>query len=231
MGRCESSFIHLPDLGAKLYNLLMSGKGAILQYREIAQRLVAATRGGRWLDIGTGPGRLLAEIHKLDSEIELFGLDIAASMVELAGNNLRGINADLRLGNIRSTDYDDDFFDLVTCSGSFYLWDEPEEGLAEIFRILKPSASAYLFESHRNYNKSEFNRALKQNLAEKNLLRKMISPFFLRKQLRMTYTHEEVEAIVKRTHFDGSYRITPISLAGLPVWLEIKLTKQIKIGE
>ncbi len=91
----------------------------------------------RLLDVGTGPARLLLEVHRLNPHIALFGLDISHAMVELATKNLSGMNAQIRLGNIRATHYDSDFFDFVTCSGSFYLWDNAVEGLEETYRILR----------------------------------------------------------------------------------------------
>lgn len=58
-------------------------------------------------------------------------------MIEVARRNLAGINVDLRAQNIWQTDYDNDYFDIVTCTGSLCLWDNPAAGIEEIFRILK----------------------------------------------------------------------------------------------
>ncbi len=223
--RGQDSFVHMPGFAAGLYGSLTRTKAIQRQHREIARDLVSRIEGGRLLDIGTGPGKLLFEVHQLAPQVELFGLDISAAMVGLAGKNLSGIRADLRQGDIRKTDYEENFFDLVTCTGSFYLWDEPEKGLDEIFRILKRGRSAYLFETHRDFNEPEVQAALKANLKEENLLRKLVTPVFLMKQLRMTYSTSEIEQIVNRTRFSESFAVGKITLAGLPAWLRIKLTK------
>jgi SAM-dependent methyltransferase len=146
-------------------------------------------------------------------------------MVQVAHKNLAGIPADLCQGNIRHTDYESDWFDLVTCTGSFYLWDCPEEGLQEIYRILRPGRSAYLFDTRRDFDEDEFRRALQVNLRQENLLRRLITPYLLRKQLRMAYRVDEIAEIVKRTWFATCFAIDKITLAGLPVWLRITLTK------
>jgi ubiquinone/menaquinone biosynthesis C-methylase UbiE len=226
VSRGEGSFVNLPRFGASLYDSLTRTRPIEVQFKEVGQYLTFKIRGGRLLDIGTGPGRLLFEIHRLNPDIELFGLDISDSMVQLAKKNLSGIRADLRQGNIRNTNYKSNFFDAVTCTGSFYLWDHPEECLEEIHRILKENQSAYLFETYRDFDNGEFRRALKANLQKENIFRKLITPFFLEKQLKMAYRTDEVTEIVRNTSFADTYTVDKINLSGLPIWLRIALMKK-----
>lgn len=225
--RGEASFINLPRLGASLYDRMTQSRAIKAQFREIAQDLVSRVSHGRLLDIGTGPGRLLVEIHKMNSGIELFGLDVSDSMIEEARKNLMVIKADLRQGNIRSTSYESDFFDIVTCTGSFYLWEYPEECLEEIFRILKEGQSACLYETYKDFDSIELKKALRANLKNERLLLRLITPFFLKKQLRMTYKSDEVVDIIEHTRFAGNYKLDKIILAGLPIWMRIELRKKI----
>lgn len=223
--RGQESFVDLPGFAAKLYNSLTQTRNIEHQHQEIASDLVSRIEYGRLLDIGPGPGRLLSEIHQLNPRIDLFGLDISEAMIQFARQNLAGIRVNLCRGDIRHTDYEDDFFDIVTCTGSFYLWDNPEEGLKEIFRILKESRSAYLFETYQDFNETDVREALKNNLKGESLVRRLIAPFFLMRQFRMTYRISEVEEIIKRTCFTNSYTIEKVILGGLPAWLRIELTK------
>lgn len=224
--RGEDGFTNLPPFGARLYNSLTRTRAIEIQVKEIAQELVSRIDHGRLLDIGTGPGRLLLEIHSLNRNIELFGLDISEAMVQQAAQNLAGIKADLRQGNIRQTDYDSNFFDLVTCTGSFYLWDQPEDCLEEIHRILKVGQAAFLFETYRDYDDDEFRKALRTNLQKETLFRRLLTPLFLKKQLKMTYRIDQVAEIVGHTSFAKSYMLEKIILAGLPIWLRIKLPRK-----
>ena len=223
--RGEDSFVSLPGFAARLYDNLVRTKAIECQHRDIAQDLVSNIEAGRLLDIGFGPGRLLLEIHRLNSRIELYGLDISEAMIELAKENLAGLVVDLRRGSIRHTDYDDDFFDIVTCTGSFYLWNDPIASLEEIYRILKSGRSAYLFETYKDFSKAEVQRALKANLREENLARRLITPVFLRRQLKMAYQTSEIAGIIKRTDFASSYSLEKIMLGGLPAWVRVRLTK------
>ncbi|MFX0093108.1 MAG: class I SAM-dependent methyltransferase [Candidatus Hodarchaeota archaeon] len=224
--RGEGQFINLPRFGARLYDKLTQVHAVQTQFKEIAQDLISNLHEGRLLDIGTGPGKLLAEINQLNSNIDLFGLDISESMVQQAKKNLVDIKVDLRQGNIQHTDYPDDFFDVISCTGSFYLWNSPETCLEEIHRILKHGCSAYLFETYKDYNPDDFTKALRANLQRENRLSKFLVPFFLKKQLRMTYQINEFSEIFERTKFVKSFTVDKITLAGLPIWLRIKLTKQ-----
>ena len=223
--RGERDFSHLPGFAARLYELLTKTHAMQLQYQDIAQRLMRYIQKGRLLDIGTGPGYLLREVHNLDPEIELFGLDISDAMVALARKNLSDLSADIRLGNIQKTDYEDEYFDLVTCTGSFYLWDVPVAGLNEIYRILKSGCEAVLIESYRNYDKAALKQALRKNLQGESLLRRIVSPLFLEKQLRMTYTVEETTQIIRQTRFASMFDIKKVVIANVPVWMCITLSK------
>lgn len=224
--RGQRSFADFPHFAAKLYDSLTRTRAIERQCREIAADLASRIDRGRILDVGAGPGRLLAELRRLNPAFELYGLDISTSMVELAQRRLAGLGIDLRLGEIAHSGYDGDFFDLVTCTGSFYLWDSPRQCLDEVFRILKPGCSAYLFESFRDCDRAEVRQAIKANLRAENPLRRLIAPRLFLKQLGMTYRTEEVAAILQQTRFAHSYAIDPIPLVNVPAWLRIRLTKQ-----
>jgi ubiquinone/menaquinone biosynthesis C-methylase UbiE len=225
--RGEKHYITMPSFAARLYDNLTSVRGVNKGFEEISSFIENDLKQGKLLDIGTGPGRLLYEINKRNPKIELCGLDISASMLDVARQNLQNIkNVDLRIGNILKTEYQADYFDCIVSSGSFYNWDKPIEGLNEIFRILKSGRTAYIFESHRDYNKELFDSRLKINLKGYNLLRRILSKYFLKRQLRMTYTLKEFDEILKQTDFLKSYNIKQIELGNLPIYVRLELKKQ-----
>jgi SAM-dependent methyltransferase len=223
--RGESHFVRLPGFGARLYDRFLSVEPIQSRIPEIAHDLVSRTESGKLLDAGTGPGRLLMEINRLNPGLELFGLDISASMIKVARNNLQNIPADLRVGSIRHTDYENDFFTAVVSVGSFYLWDYPEESLEEISRILQKGKSAYLFEVYKDINETEYRGALRKNLRQLDWVRRLVGPVALRKSLNMSYRTEEFIRIIESTSFAGSYTIEKIELSGLPMWARITLKK------
>jgi ubiquinone/menaquinone biosynthesis C-methylase UbiE len=223
--RGESYFIGLPRFGAWLYDRFLFVEPIQARIEEIAHDLVSRTEGGKLLDVGTGPGRLLIELKRLNPDLELFGLDISASMIKVARNNLRYMRANLRVGSIRHTDYESNFFTAVTSVGSFYLWDYPEESLEEVFRILKKGKSAYLFEVYKDINETEYRNALRKNLRQLDWVRRLVGPFAVRKSLQMSYRTEDFVRLIEKTSFAGSYTIEKIKLSGIPMWARITLKK------
>ena len=226
-GISETHFLHMPHCPAWLYDWFMRMKPTATQTQDVAQDMVSRIGCGRLLDIGTGHGRLLFEIHRLNPTLELFGLDISPAMIAVAKKNLKDISSDLRQGRSEHTDYPDDVFDLVTCTGSLYLWDYPEEGLEEIFRILKPGRSAYLFEVYKDVDPDAFQSALRAHLRELDPIRRLLGPYALRKALRIAYRMDEYVAMIKSTSFVYSFTIEKIQLASVPMWLRIVLTKTL----
>ncbi len=224
--RGEKSFIKLPKFAAKFYDKMMQLEPMKIQRSQIAELLLPLINEGTFLDIGTGHGRLLIEINKLNPRIELFGLDISEKMINLAKTNLKNIKANLQQGNIVSTNYENSYFDLITCTGSFYLWNAPIEGLNEIHRILKPNKTAILFESHKEYDESILKEEIKKNLSNEGFFNRKLVPYFLKKQLKMTYEITELEDLLNKSLFENNFSINKITLANLPIWLKIELNKE-----
>ncbi|MFX1570142.1 MAG: class I SAM-dependent methyltransferase [Promethearchaeota archaeon] len=223
--RGETSFSKLPKFAAKMYNKMMQLTPLKHQRNQIAKDLLDHIDEGRLLDIGTGHGMLLLEIHKINPNIELYGYDISEQMINIAKDNLKDINVNLEQGNIKDTTFKNDFFDMVTCTGSFYLWNNPIDSINEIHRILKPGRSCLFFESDKDYNKKELKEGLKSNLQNESFFNRKIVPYFLKKQLKMTYPIEKLREIIGKSLFNTHYSINKISLANLPIWLKIELKK------
>jgi ubiquinone/menaquinone biosynthesis C-methylase UbiE len=225
--RGEKQYIKMPAFAAKLYDSLTSVKGINKSFEEISDFIGTLLKEGNLLDVGTGPGRLIIEISKKNPQIDLFGLDISPSMLAIARKNIRTIKeVDLRVGNIMKTEYDDNFFDCIVSTGSFYNWDTPVDGLNEIFRILKPGQTAYIFETRKDYNKRLLKSRLTENLKDYSFFRSKISSCFLRKQLRMTYSVPEFDAIISQTKFGKSFSIHEVELGNLPIYVRLELKKE-----
>jgi ubiquinone/menaquinone biosynthesis C-methylase UbiE len=115
------------------------------------------------LDVGSGTGRTSVQIAKRLTTGRLVGIDIWDKM-ELSGNSperayknaeIEGVKAkvDFKFGNVLEIPFNDDIFDIVTCSS--VLNNLPGEknrikALKEIFRVLKPGGKCMLLEPLRN---------------------------------------------------------------------------------
>lgn len=228
--RGEKAFAKLPRFAARLYDRMLPRSNRI-QIEELARDLASRTSAGPLLDVGTGPGRLLGAVHRIAPQIRLYGLDIAETMVERARSVLEGVDVDLRVGTIERTDYPSGFFDVVTCTTSLYLWDEPVACLAEIHRILRPGGRAYLYEVYQDVDHDAVREKLRENLRGENLLRRLLLPWLLRDQLRITYSLEDYRRLLDRSVFAGGYRVERITLGNLPMWVRLELEKRTSEAE
>ncbi|NYH52271.1 ubiquinone/menaquinone biosynthesis C-methylase UbiE [Nocardiopsis arvandica] len=118
-------------------------------YARFAEDLAdAAPHGGSVLDVGTGPGVLLAEVARRRPDLRLTGVDLSADMAALAECNLRpyGERARAGQGDVTALPFPDDAFDLVVSSFSMHHWDDVEAAVPEIARVLRPGGRLYVYD-------------------------------------------------------------------------------------
>lgn len=98
----------------------------------------AVSPGMRVLDVCCGPGMIAAAVA--DRGAEATGLDFSAATVELAA--ARVPQARFREGDAQALPFADGSFDAVVCGFGIIHLPDPQQGLAEIYRVLKPGARA-----------------------------------------------------------------------------------------
>jgi ubiquinone/menaquinone biosynthesis C-methylase UbiE len=152
-------------------SLLRSGKGPMdgwmaraydrgvqAAFREVfptlLEDLLDEMRGvRRVLDVGCGPGQFTILIAEALSDAELWGIDLAPTMIELARRHASGSGAARRLhfavADAEQLPFPDRQFDAVLSSGSIKHWPDPDAGLREIHRVLAPGGRALIGEMNR----------------------------------------------------------------------------------
>lgn len=140
----------LPFVGTMLYNLFSKTSGFQRQYELVARDILGFCRAGSILDVGTGPGWLMIKLHRLSPGLELVGADISPSMVIRARKNMEksGLAEEITIieNGAPNLAFDDGRFDAVVSTGSIHHWKDPEAGLNEIFRVLKPGGFALMYD-------------------------------------------------------------------------------------
>lgn len=94
---------------------------------------------GRVLDAGCGNG-LLGEYLKKN---EVWGIDISKEMIHLAKERL----FDARVGDVEALPYRDNFFDTIFARAIIHHLEDPERGVAELTRVLKPNGRMVLMDT------------------------------------------------------------------------------------
>lgn len=136
------------DGNAADYDGIRYGDASVTQVSYLTRRDLTCGMmepvDGRILDVGCGPGPFVGRMTRKDRS--LFTVDISANMVAEAlkrehdaGNELRGFASNLiQLG------IDEAVFDGVICIGVMGYIQEPDRAFAEIFRVMRPGATAVI---------------------------------------------------------------------------------------
>ena len=218
----------------KFSNLVFKKRYEGGMYNEVAEVINARIQSGSVLDIGTGGGYLLKSIHDLNPNLKLYAIDINKNMVEISQKNLSKyeVPATILLESIENTSFEDNSFDIVTCSASFSYWENPVACLNEIYRILKPSSTALLWEPYKELDIEQLRIAINEHLRESNRIRRFFAirlnvlglKYGHRFGLKL-YSFDDLEEILNQTRFAEAYKLTKTSLIGSPIFVLIELTK------
>ncbi len=98
---------------------------------------------GNVLDIATGTGTI-AKYIKEKTQCKVHGIDYSFEMIMEAKKSFDEI--DFGVGDVHNLPYQNNFFDVVTCSYGFYWFQSIERAIAEVKRVLKPRGLFILLE-------------------------------------------------------------------------------------
>lgn len=107
----------------------------------------------RGLDVGCGPGQFTILIAERSPGAEIWGIDLAPTMIELARRHVAESAAADRLhfevADVARLPFPNDHFDAVVSSGSIKHWPDQVSALREIHRVLVPGGHAFIGEMNR----------------------------------------------------------------------------------
>ena len=132
-------------------------RGVQTAFREVIPPVVAEVttelRGARrLLDVGCGPGQFTLMAAEYLPGTELWGIDLAPTMIEIARGHARDAGADrvhFEVADAAALPFPDGMFDAVMSSGSIKQWPDQVAGLREIHRVLAPGGRAFIAEMNR----------------------------------------------------------------------------------
>jgi ubiquinone/menaquinone biosynthesis C-methylase UbiE len=107
----------------------------------------------RGLDVGCGPGQFTILTAERLPDAEIWGIDVAPTMIELARRHAASSSAGPRLhfevADVARLPFGDGEFDAVLSSGSIKHWPDQAAALREIHRVLAPGGRAFIGEMNR----------------------------------------------------------------------------------
>ena len=102
----------------------------------------------RILEIGMGNGFFVKNILNVDASIQYVGIDYSNQMVkesmELNSKFVLEKRAEFLEGSINDLPFDSNSFDQIFTVNTFYFWDNHEQVITELMRVLKPSGTLIL---------------------------------------------------------------------------------------
>jgi demethylmenaquinone methyltransferase/2-methoxy-6-polyprenyl-1,4-benzoquinol methylase len=134
------------DRIARRYDLLNTvlSFGADALWRRAAARAARVPAGGRALDVACGSGKLTGELRRLAAGGLVVGLDFSGRMLAVAA--AAGPGAALVRGDGLHLPFPDGSFDAVTVAFGLRNYADPERGLCEMRRVLRPGGRAVVLE-------------------------------------------------------------------------------------
>lgn len=165
------------------------------------------------VDIGAGPGYMGIELAKA-TNMQIHVVDISDEALEKAKINYEDLNADNEIffikANVEILPFRDSFADFIMSRGSIWFWEKPEEGLKEIYRILKPGGVAVVGGGLGRYMPKTMRDRLYASMKEGLKNRKEKRPSL-----------EEYEEIIKKANLHN-YRIFTDGDDKSGKWVEIR---------
>lgn len=124
--------------------------GIDIKWRNRVVAILKKKNPNKILDIATGTGDLAINLVKTGAE-QIIGLDISKGMLEVGKKKVaeKGLDTTIEMivGDSENLPFDDNTFDAVTVAFGVRNFENLEKGLAEIYRVLKPSGTFVVLET------------------------------------------------------------------------------------
>lgn len=137
---------------SKRYDLLnrMLSAGIDIYWRKRAIAKLAASKPAYLLDVATGTGDLALEAMRQLQPQQIVGVDISEGMLAVGREKMqaRGLadRITLEVGDSEALRFPDNTFDAVTVAFGVRNFEHLEQGLSDIYRVLKPGGTLVVLE-------------------------------------------------------------------------------------
>jgi len=94
--------------------------------------------GALVLDAGAGTGERTLAILAHSQPAKVVALDASVRMLEVARNKIQDSRVEFKQGDLKHLPFEDNTFDLVSCSWVIEIMDDPRAAVQELLRVIKP---------------------------------------------------------------------------------------------
>lgn len=138
--------------GQSALGMIKASRGVLKPvYVPLAEQIVADfeldKKTGIGIDLGSGPGTLIIELckrtqlHWINADINphFFAYFFSSAKEHGFGHRVSAVFTDAH-----SLAFRDNYADIIISRGSFHFWKDKVKAFGEIYRVLKPGATAYI---------------------------------------------------------------------------------------
>jgi ubiquinone/menaquinone biosynthesis C-methylase UbiE len=115
------------------------------------KQLLGNIDGGDVLDVGCGSGQFTSIlVNSLASFNSITGIDVDEEVLKNARESFPGKDIVFQTASSHNLPFNDNSFDMAVISKALHHLENPERGLNEMYRVLKPGGWMLLNEMHRD---------------------------------------------------------------------------------
>lgn len=119
-------------------------------WRRKTAKVVAKSQPETILDLATGTADLAIALAKYNPQSHIIGVDFSEKMLAIGKEKVKkqGLEnqIDLQLGDAAALPFEDQSFDAVTIAFGVRNFEDLQQGLSEICRVLKPNGQVFILE-------------------------------------------------------------------------------------
>jgi ubiquinone/menaquinone biosynthesis C-methylase UbiE len=105
------------------------------------------------LDVGSGAGQIAGHLLEFaDADAEITCTDLSAQMLRRARNRLKSPRPSFVVADVTSLPFADGSFDCITCGYVLEHVPDPEKGLSELARVLRPGGRMLLLTTEDTFS-------------------------------------------------------------------------------
>ena len=105
------------------------------------------------LDVGSGAGQIAGHLLEFaDADAEITCTDLSAQMLRRARNRLKSPRPSFVVADVTSMPFADGSFDCITCGYVLEHVPDPEKGLSELARVLRPGGRMLLLTTEDTFS-------------------------------------------------------------------------------
>jgi demethylmenaquinone methyltransferase/2-methoxy-6-polyprenyl-1,4-benzoquinol methylase len=124
--------------------------GIDIKWRKKVVKIIKSNNPDSILDIATGTGDLAINLAETNAS-KIVGLDISSGMLNIGKDKIKKKSLeskiDMILGDSENMPFEDNSFDAITVAFGVRNFETLENGLKEIYRVLKPNGTFVILET------------------------------------------------------------------------------------